>query len=131
MSDAPAMESSTAPVKAPRQDRSRRTLGKIVDAAHDLLLEGGVEAVTVQSVVQRAGASVGSFYARFSGKEDLLRHLDETVWADATQRWEEGLQEHDWSALSLEETVARIVQLVLASGRGDEGARRALATREG
>jgi AcrR family transcriptional regulator len=125
------MESASAPLKAPRQDRSRRTLGKIVEAARELLLEGGVDAVTVQAVVHKASSSVGSFYARFTGKEDLLRHLDETVWADATERWQEGLGRHDWSALSLEVTVERIVALLLSHGRIDEGERRALAAREG
>jgi AcrR family transcriptional regulator len=102
-----------------------------VKAARELLLEGGADAVTVQAVVERAGSSVGSFYARFTGKEDLLRHLDEASWADARRRWEVSTGAVDWSALGLPATVERIVSLLLTHQRGDGGERRALAAREG
>ncbi|GIS78817.1 MAG: hypothetical protein CM1200mP14_03830 [Gammaproteobacteria bacterium] len=56
----------------PKQSRSRQTLERIVQAALEILEEQGHKALTVQTVVDRAHSSVGSFYARFSGKEDLL-----------------------------------------------------------
>jgi AcrR family transcriptional regulator len=71
-----------------------------------------VDAVTVQAVVVRARASVGSFYARFSGKEELLHHLQATVEGDVRAWWSEALETPGWDDLSLEEAVARSVHLL-------------------
>lgn len=71
-----------ATVKAPKQPRSQRTLERLVRAGVELLRSEGPEAVTVQTVVGRAGSSVGSFYARFGGKDDFLAYLGERIRAD-------------------------------------------------
>ena len=81
--------------------------------------EGGVENATVAAIVKRAGASVGSFYARFAGKDDLIRYLQDRIWAEARDRWDEALRKHDWSALSLEVVVEGVVGLLLRSFRAD------------
>ena len=57
----------------------------------------GPDALTVQAIVERAGSSVGSFYARFAGKEDLLGYLGERVWREAAGRWDEALASRDWA----------------------------------
>ncbi len=67
-----------------KQERSRRTLGKLLDATEELLDEKTFEEVTVQEIVARAGSSIGSFYARFPHKEALrealhVRYLDDIV----------------------------------------------------
>ncbi len=74
-------------VRPPLQARSRETLDRIVEATREVLAERGQDAVTVKEVVRRSGTSVGSFYHRFSSKEDLLRYLDEHLWEDALERW--------------------------------------------
>jgi AcrR family transcriptional regulator len=71
----------------PRQTRSRRTLERIVAAGLAILEEEGPDAVTVQAVVARARSSVGSFYARFRGKEDLLSYLAEHARDSALAEW--------------------------------------------
>ncbi|MEO2122836.1 MAG: TetR/AcrR family transcriptional regulator, partial [bacterium] len=86
----------------PKQSRSRRTLEHIVQAALEILEEQGYTALTVQSVVDRANSSVGSFYARFSGKEDLLDYLGERVWDQALQRWDSAVRARDWSEIDLQ-----------------------------
>ena len=88
-------------VKPPLQGRSRRTLERIVAAALAILEEDGPGALTVQSVVERADSSVGSFYARFSGKDDLLTYLGERMWREATERWDEAVRTRDWGQLDL------------------------------
>lgn len=77
----------TGMVRPPQQARSRRTLHRLEQAALDLLRDQGLEGVTVAEVVARARSSVGSFYARFQGKEDLLRHLEVRFWEEALERW--------------------------------------------
>jgi len=115
----------------PKQARSRRTLNRIIAAALKLIREEGPEGTTVQAIVERAGSSVGSFYARFDGKDDLFRYLEERVWTDARERWDEALAARAWEELSLEEAVEGVVRLLLEISRTDAGVRLALAGRPG
>lgn len=43
--------------------------------------------MTVPEVVIRAGCSTGAFYARFRGREALLRHLESLLYEEATDHW--------------------------------------------
>lgn len=113
-------------VRPPRQERSRKTLERIVGAALEIIEEEGVRGVTVSAVVERARSSVGSFYARFEGKEDLLHYLEERVWRKARRRWEKARRERQWGALDLEGVVRSMVELLVRIHREDAGTRRAL-----
>jgi AcrR family transcriptional regulator len=101
-----------APVANPKQARSRRTLERIVAAGLQLLEEGGPDAVTVQAVVRRARSSVGSFYARFQGKDDLLEHLREQVRSSTEAEWKGAVAAEAWDS-SLARAAARAVALIL------------------
>lgn len=79
--------------RPPKQHRSRQTLQRIVRAALELIGQDGVEGTTVGAIARRAGSSVGSFYARFEGKTDLLLYLDERIWETVDQRWSDALAE--------------------------------------
>ena len=96
----------------PKQPRSRRTLERIVRAALDILEEEGPSGVTVQAVVARAGSSVGSFYARFGGKDDLLEYLGSRVWDEALGRWSEAVAARSWAEMDLAELIAGAVGLL-------------------
>jgi len=112
--------------RPPKQDRSRLTLDRIADAALELVEEVGVEGTTVAAVVKRAGASVGSFYARFPGKEDLIRYLQDRVWAEARERWDEAVSAEAWEGLPMKSVVEGVVGLLLRSLKSDYQRRRAL-----
>lgn len=56
-----------------RQRRGRETLERIVAAAEAIMAEDGPGATTVTAVMARAKVGPGSFYARFDGKESLVR----------------------------------------------------------
>jgi AcrR family transcriptional regulator len=86
----------TTLVREPQQARSRKTLGRLVEAAHTLLSREGPDGLTVTGIAKRAGASVGSFYARFDGKEELIRYVGEAALAEALGNWSQALE----SALS-------------------------------
>ncbi len=77
--------------RSPKQHRSRRTLQRITRAALELIGQNGVEGTTVGAITRRAGSSVGSFYARFDGKNDLLLYLDERIWETVELQWSEAL----------------------------------------
>src|SRR5690606_8298584 len=113
---APPTDAAGAPVRSvrtPRQARSRRTLERIERAALAILDEAGPDGLTVQAVVARAGSSVGSFYARFTGKEELLEYLGERVWDEARGRWDAALADREWAGLALPELVEGSVRLLL------------------
>ena len=57
----------------PKQQRSRRSAERALDASLELLEENGFDGFTVADVSRRAGVSVGAIYARFGNKESLLR----------------------------------------------------------
>lgn len=58
------------------EDKSQR----IVDAAIELAEEGGFEGVRLRDVAARSGLALGTLYARFASKEDILMAaLDEEV----------------------------------------------------
>ncbi|MBY6685656.1 TetR/AcrR family transcriptional regulator [Rhodococcus sp. BP-149] len=59
------------------QARSRRTQELIAEAAYALLMEGGVDALTMPALAVRAGVSVGSVYRRFGDKDRLLAAVQE------------------------------------------------------
>jgi AcrR family transcriptional regulator len=99
------------PIADPKQARSRRTMERIVAAGLALLEEGGPDAVTVQAVVSRARSSVGSLYARFEGKDDLLEHLRNRVRQSAESEWRETVGAAAWEN-SLEGIVAGAVGLL-------------------
>ena len=114
----------------PKQDRSRRTLERIETATLELIAEKGVEETTVQDIVKRARSSVGSFYARFPAKEDLLLHLEQKVWSRARDRFDEELEERDFEGVSLTGILERTSLEVsicsyLLPVRGPSGAKRA------
>jgi len=115
-----------ASLTPPKQTRSRRTLERIVQASLSILDEQGPAGLTVQAVVARAGSSVGSFYARFKGKSDLLDYLGARVWQEAIERWSEALASRDWSTLELRELAAGCVGLLFDAQRSRSSYLRAL-----
>ena len=66
------MSSDTSAPQA-QQKRSRETGEKLVQAAIELLVEGGLEACTAPAVAERAGVAVGTIYRRFPDKDGLVK----------------------------------------------------------
>src|SRR4051794_26548751 len=61
--------------RVPRQERSRRRVEGLLDAAARLVVERGVEALTTRDIAEAARAPVASLYQYFSDKEDVLLAL--------------------------------------------------------
>jgi AcrR family transcriptional regulator len=67
------------PVKSRRYDNSSRSeqarllRRKVIDAAHEALLERGWSGTTIAAVAARAGVSTETVYKRFGGKAGLLK----------------------------------------------------------
>lgn len=58
--------------RAPQQERSRRTVERIIDAAARVLEREGDRAATTNRIAQEAGVSPGSLYQYFSDRDELL-----------------------------------------------------------
>jgi AcrR family transcriptional regulator len=69
-------------LRPPVQARSQATYRRLLDAAEELLLEKSFDETSVADICARAGLTVGAFYARFTGKEALLVHLEERLTAE-------------------------------------------------
>jgi AcrR family transcriptional regulator len=61
------------PINAPKQDRSRASFERVLDASVELLKEQGYEGFTLQEVSKRSKTSIGSIYCRVKGKDELFR----------------------------------------------------------
>jgi AcrR family transcriptional regulator len=101
-------------------------MNRLADAALELMEESGTEGTTIAAVVERAGSSVGSFYARFPGKEELIRYVRAQVWADARDRWDQALEAEAWDGLPLPALLESVVGLLLRSFRADFQRRKVL-----
>jgi AcrR family transcriptional regulator len=69
---------------------------------------------------------VGSFYARFAGKDELLAYLGERIWREAAERWDEALAAQAWDGLGLPKLVEGAVRLLSEAGRSRDEVLRAL-----
>lgn len=67
----------TTPRREPRQERSRRQVSNMLDAAAQVFAEVGYEAATTNIIAERAGASIGSLYQFFPNKAAIFRALTE------------------------------------------------------
>lgn len=61
-----------APRKSPNQQRSRRTVEAVLEAAAQVLEAGGLARFTTNAVAERAGVSIGSLYQYFPGKDAVM-----------------------------------------------------------
>jgi AcrR family transcriptional regulator len=77
-------ESRIGPRKSPSQERSRRTVNRILDAATRIFHEQGYTGATTNDIADEADISVGSLYQYFPNKDALLvaltqRHITTTT----------------------------------------------------
>jgi AcrR family transcriptional regulator len=68
-----ASDNKGALAREPKQDRSRASFERVLDAATTLLAEKGYSEFTLQELSNRSKVSIGSIYGRVQGKDDLIR----------------------------------------------------------
>ena len=77
-------ESRIGPRKSPSQERSRRTVDRILDAATRIFHEQGYTGATTNDIADEADVSVGSLYQYFPNKDALLVALTQRHIATTT-----------------------------------------------
>jgi len=96
----------------PTQDRSRKTLARILAATERLLETRSFEQISIADIVRAARTSVGAFYTRFPTKDSLLPALyeryDERIHAGHSELTAPEL----WTGLDLAERVDKLVRLL-------------------
>lgn len=73
------MSPSAAGIHQARQERSRDTHQRLLDAAEEVLAEKPFAEASLAEIATRAGFTVGAFYGRFAGKRALLDALEERL----------------------------------------------------
>lgn len=58
-------------LQTPNPEARRR----LIEAANDLIREGGYNSLRVETIAEQAGLSIGTFYLYFEGKADLFMEL--------------------------------------------------------
>lgn len=79
-----------------KQDRSRRSAARLIEAAEALIEEHGFDRMSLRDVCRRAGVTSGSFYGRFTKKLDLALVLAEEIGdncVEVAERFSERLPE--------------------------------------
>lgn len=94
------------PVEEPERPSARRARAALVAAATDLVIAGGVEAVTVRAVADRAGYSVASLYNHVDGIPGLLAGARQSIERSLVATLSPGL---DHSPQTVEELAAIFV----------------------
>jgi len=76
------------PRKKPVQERSKKTVEIILDAAAQVFAEKGFSGGTTNHIAERAGVSIGSLYQYFPNKNSILLGLMERHLADGLRHME-------------------------------------------
>jgi len=116
-------------MNAPKQERSRLTLHRLLSAAEALLEHGGLDAATVPAIAEAAGVSVGVIYRRFPNKDALLRAVYERFFVTTAEQNVQRLQSVNAAGamkVSLPVLVRGIVKGMVEGYRRRRGLLRAL-----
>jgi AcrR family transcriptional regulator len=114
-------------VRGPRQDRSRRSLDRILDAAERLLETRSFSELTVADIVREARSSVGVFYSRFVDKDALLHTLDERFADELVISVERHFSDPAaWAGVPLARIVQDLIAVLIEAHRNKRGTLRAI-----
>jgi len=100
-------------VREPKQERSKETLHRLMEAAEKLMSERPFEKITLQQLVTEAKTTTGRFYARFSDKYAMLAALFEEHMNHVNEKVRKTLKE--LPSQEPQERIARIVEVVGAA----------------
>lgn len=102
-------------VTAPRQERSQRTLERILAALDALLREKPFEHISMVELADRAGCAVTSIYARFKDKWSMIAALHESFRDDAIARIDSFLAPDRWRGSTADEIIAALAAALVAA----------------
>lgn len=107
------------------QDRSRRTLERILDATERLLAVKPFREITVAEIAREAGASLSSLYARLADKQALLGAVYERHAHSQRERIDQLFAIQRWKGVCLATVLRSTFPLIVAGYRERQGLIRA------
>ena len=104
-------------VTAPQQERSQRTLERILSALSELLSEKSFDQISMVELAERAGCAVTSIYARFKDKWSMIAALHESFRDDAMARIDGFLAPERWHGATADAIIAATTAELVAAYR--------------
>lgn len=118
-------------VRPPQQERSQKSLERILDAAEEVIEELGFERATVAEIVRRAKSSVGVFYARFRDKDALLGCLHQRSLRQSAMLTDAVLDPERWQGASVAKILSESIPYLVHVFRQKAGLFRVFIERAG
>jgi AcrR family transcriptional regulator len=114
--------------REPQQERSRRTLERLLAAAHALVAEKELAEISVPAICARAGVSTGAFYGRFESKDAFLEYVFQRRLSDRAEELAREFAHPRWDHASAAEIIATLIEELVAGYRRNPALMRALDT---
>lgn len=105
----------------PQQERSRKTLEKLLAATTVMLEQHGLEGATIPRIAAQAGVSVGSVYRRFEDKDALFRAAFLDLIEHAVEANKRNLRSEIFAGMTLETVVRALVKAMVRQFRTQPG----------
>ncbi len=99
-------------VRPPVQERSQKTMERLLAAAEARIVEVGFEKATIADIAKRADSSVGAFYARFGDKDALLRCLLDRFVFEAKATMDAAMRPELWAEASVEDLCVSLLRFL-------------------
>jgi AcrR family transcriptional regulator len=112
---------------SPQQARSAGAMRRVLEATERLLGNTLFEDLSIHSILEEANVSVGSFYARFHRKEDLLPLLYADYSRELAKNMADWLAPERWRGVGLEDRIRRLLDLAVETYRARQGLLRTVA----
>lgn len=105
--------------KAPKQERSREMVAKIVTTTARLLLKTDPEQLTTNLIADKAGVSKGSIYQYFTDKEEIINAAIEQLAAQQAPAIEEMLRSvtMDQPETAMQSSIDILIDFTIANRR--------------
>lgn len=113
-------------VRLPRQDRSRATFERLLDAAQELLERDGIDGTSMAAVAQRAGSSIGALYTRVPDKTTLVRAVQLRLVERQLSSVRELARADPQGDAPLDEIIGHLLAMVTTTILADAGLLRAI-----
>lgn len=108
-------------IYAPLQDRSRKTLQKILTNAKALFIANGFDETTISDISRQSGISVGSIYNRFPDKLSILYAILESYKRTRFAQVDELTQPQLWINKGPRDVLTFHIEMIFSSARRDTG----------
>ena len=125
-----SMPAHSAFINAPKQDRSRASFERVLEAAEELLKDHGYGSFTLQEVSKRSRTSVGSIYCRVKSKDELFHAVHDKVMAELDIEMASILDPAKWEGVGAQKLIFFLVRELAEYLRRHKPILRAFISRE-